>query len=356
MHLVLVSEYARPWPGGISEHVFHQAEHLRRCGLKVTVVTGPGPSQEGVARLGPAIPFRQNGAANRLVLSPRLLGFRTLLRRLQPDVVHVHAPLDPALSLAACLAADVPLVGTFHASFPRSRTFDLLYRGPLRTLMLRALERLAVRIAVSSEAERSIRQYFEGSWRIVPNGVDLHRFVPPESEGLEPSLLFLGRADPRKGLDRLLRVWPAVLARVPAARLTVVGAPESGVRGCAPLGRIPDSVDVPGVVPAGRLPQLVASHRVLAAPSTGRESQGIVLLEGLASGRTVICSDIPGYRGTVGSEAVRVPSDDRAWVDALVSGLAEPPSADQIATRRAHAESFAWPAIAARLKAIYEGL
>ncbi|HEX2678849.1 MAG TPA: glycosyltransferase family 4 protein, partial [Polyangiales bacterium] len=174
MRVGIVSEYVRPWPGGISEHVHHEARELQRRGHDATVITGGPPlphPEPNVLRLGRALTFTSNGARSRLALGAFVWRMRELLQELSFDVLHVHAPLDPVLPLTAALAAPCPVVGTFHASFERGALWEALY-GDHNPLAVRAYERLAARIAVSEEARRSLAQYRPGEVTILGNGVD----------------------------------------------------------------------------------------------------------------------------------------------------------------------------------------
>jgi phosphatidylinositol alpha-mannosyltransferase len=370
----IVAEYVRPWPGGISEHVHHEALELARRGHVPVVVTGPGgavPRDDlpgaRIIRLPWALHFSSNGSRSRMALGPQLLGLRGLFRRLALDLVHVHAPLDPLLGLAAVLASPVATVGTFHASFRPTPLWDLLY-GRLRPVSGRAFARLDVRIAVSEEARLSIAHYFQSPCFVVPNGVDVTRFGPAVSalpglgDRTRPTILFVGRLEPRKGLPLLLAALARVRRRLPAVRLVIVGTRPS-----AALRSHLDELDaetraathLAGYVAPNLLPRYYATCDVFCSPATGQESQGVVLLEAMASGRPVVAFDIPGYREVVtpGREGWLVPRiDAEALADALVDALVDPERARRTgeAGRRTAVEQYAWPALAERLEAVFE--
>ena len=360
MRIGIVAEYVRPWPGGISEHVHHEALELTRLGHEVTVCSGPLPSGHRdpelpyhVERLPWALTFTGNGARSRLSLGLSLARLATSLARF--EVLHVHAPLDPVLCLAATLAAPCPVVGTFHASFERSLAWDALYRG-LGVLMEPAHRKLAARISVSAEAQRSIAQYFSGESTIVPNGVDLSRFTPVRTQAEPPRnlrILFVGRADRRKGLPFLLRAFARVLDSLPDLTLQLAGvtALEAGASG-APLRR----VHALGYVEPEVLPTHYAEADLVCAPSLAGESQGIVLLEAMASGKPLVCFDIPGYRDVVchGRTAwIAKEASEGALAHALLAALHD---ADFRARAQSEgprvAASYAWPDVARRLEAI----
>ncbi len=371
MHVGIVAEYYRPWPGGISEHVHHQAEELERRGHAVTILTGPAPpdwSDAGrtVERLGFGYEFTSNGALSRLVLGSYLLHFRGLLRRHDFDVIHVHAPMDPFLPLGAVYAAECPVVGTFHANFDQGPLWNFLYRW-LRPLTAPAWERLAARIAVADEARRSIGRYFEGDVVIVPNGVDTERFRPdaeplPALSEDRRRILFVGRPDPRKGLPLLLEAFPEVRRRVPGAELVVVGVREEEVpEPLAALDRIdPDAradVRFEGYAAPEDMPRYYASCDVFCSPATGQESQGIVLLEAMAAGRTPVAFAIPGYRDVVSHGVDGWLVDDvsaAALGDGLAGLLADRDALARIGEAgRKTALGYSWPSVVERVDAIY---
>jgi len=378
MRIGSVSEYYRPWPGGISEHVHHEAVELRRRGHHVTILTGPASgsprglspggdaeSERDVLRLGHEIRFTSNGARSRFALGRELVAMRGLLRRLKLDLVHVHAPMDPFLALAALAASEVATVGTFHASFPPSLLWDGLYRR-LRFVTGPLFRRMHARIAVSEEAEHSISHYFPARYEIIPNGVDTERFHPgleplPELSDGGPTILFVGRADPRKGLRLLLEALEEVRRRVPGARLVVVGVEPAELASTHPgaeLERVGE-LCLAGYVPARMLPRYYASCDVVCSPATGRESQGIVLLEAMAAGRPPVIFDIPGYRDVVTHkrDGWIVPECDAGRLaEALVELLRNPELRAELASAGPEtARRYAWPGVVERLETVFSG-
>ena len=368
MRVGLVAEYCRPWPGGIPEHVHHEAAELRRRGYKVVVLTGPasfwpGRPEPRVLRLGVALAFSRNGVRSKITLGRYLYGMSAILRRLRLDVIHVHGPMDTLPGLAAALASSVATVGTFHANFGPSVLPELLYRG-LRPFSRRAFVRLHVRTAVSEEARRSIARYFPADYEIVPNGVDVDRFHP-EVEPIEhapgggPRLLFVGRADARKGLPLLLSAFARVRRTLNGARLTVVGRlpPRQIERFTAALGRDAGAVTFTGYVAPALLPRYYAACDVVCSPATRHESQGVVLLEGMAAGRVPVAFDIPGYRDVI-SHA------DDGWLvadvgaeplaTALIHVLSDAELRARLGTAaRRSALRYAWPGVVDRLEACF---
>ncbi len=369
MRIGIVTEYYRPWPGGISEHVHHEALALEARGHEVTIVTGPAKQawrDEGVRviRLPFAYEFESNGALSRMVYGRQLLTFGRLFRRERFDVIHAHAPLDPFLTLFALGAAECATVGTFHANFEPGPLWELIFRrfgfitGPV-------FRKLRGRIAVSNEARRSIAHYFPAEYEIIPNGVDTDRFSPevPVMTGFEtprPRILFVGRSDPRKGLPILLRAFSEIHKRLPGAQLVVVGArAEELAAPIAALGaEAAHEVHFAGYVSPAELPRYFAACDVFCSPATGQESQGIVLLEAMAAGTPPVAFAIPGYRDVIrdGHDGVLVGAPEALpLADALTELLLDAGRLRRLAAAgRESAMCYSWPRVAERIEGVFE--
>jgi phosphatidylinositol alpha-mannosyltransferase len=365
----IVSEYCRPWPGGISEHVHHEAEELGRRGHEVTVISGPASAgwhdvDQHVERVGFEFVFTHNGARSRMALGRYLLGYRRMLRRHAFDVLHVHAPLDPFLGFGALYASVCPTVGTFHANFDQSWLWDLLYRR-LRFVTLPAWQRMHARIAVSPEAHRSISHYFPGDYTIIPNGVDTERFRP-DNEPLPAladggkKILFVGRADPRKGLPLLLDAFAQVRRSMPDVQLVIVGVERAEITDSLASMDAEDAraIRCEGYVAAADMGGCFAACDVFCSPAVGQESQGIVLLEAMAAGRPPVAFAIPGYRDVVahnGDGWLVEPRNVGALAEALTKLLADDTCRRRLGDEgRRTALGYAWPNVVERIEAVFE--
>ncbi len=260
-------------------------------------------------------------------------------------MVHVHEPNAPFVSWFATEAARVPLVGTFHC-YSRSPIANgiAVKLGGARRLY----SKLDVRIAVSEAARWTGERFYGGSYRIVPNGVDLSAAVPTDrsAEDGPLELLFVGRAEARKGLPVLLRAFEALRTAGVEARLTVAGATEEEV---APLLLDPEGVRVAGRVTEEEKWRLLGEADILCAPSLGGESFGMVLTEAFASSTPVVASDIVGYRDVVrhGVDGLLVPAAEPADLGEALQSLALDPSRREAMSTaaRERAERFAWPRV-----------
>ncbi len=366
MKIGIVSQSYYPRFGGVTEHVHHTAVELRRRGHDVTIITsrfrgGAVERLPDVERIGYNLLIPFNGAFVDLAVGIRLRSqLRGLLRRHRFDVLHTHAPLVPTLPLIAIETAECPQVGTFHTTGGPSRLLEL-FRRPLE----HRLQRLDARIAVSETAREYAARYFPGTYHIIPNGVDTDRFHPgvaPFEAWRDPArvnVLFVGRLDPRKGVHLLLDAMPEVVRRTAGrARLLVVG--DSYLRSkyeAAVPAALRDHVRFFGHVPAADLPRWYATGDIFVSPASGNESFGIVLVEAMAAGRTVLASDIPGYRSVVIPDengVVFPPGDREALAAALVALVQDPERRAALAARgRARAFEFAWPRVTDRIEALY---
>lgn len=363
MKIALVCPYDWSRHGGVQSHVRALAERLAADhDVRVFTPASAPVAERDVVVSGRPVGLRYNRSVAPVALSP--LAARRLLRGLRdfaPHVTHIHEPLAPALSLAAAAFGPTPAVGTFHAW----SSSDRAYRAAA-PLLGRAAARLAVRIAVSPAAQRYAAEALGlplGAFRLVPNGVDTQAFAraEPIAELVDPErplLLFVGRLEPRKGLDVLLRAFLRLRASRPRLRLCVVGeGPDR--RRCqemVPSSIRPDVLFV-GAVSEQEKPRYHASADLYIAPNTGGESFGMVLLEGMAAGLPVIASDIPGFRTVLqdGREGRLVtPNDAFALAEAIDTLLSNDRLRQAMAGEgRSTAAGYDWSVVTAKVLDLY---
>jgi phosphatidylinositol alpha-mannosyltransferase len=361
LRIALVTEYYYPHLGGVCEHVHFFGREARRRGHHVDIITSRIPGAEpmpDVIRIGRSQPVQANGSQARITLGP---GLRRTMRRLLRDggydIVHVHSPLTPVLPLLAIDEAEVPVVGTFHTYFDHSYGYEWFNR-----YFQRRLDRLAAAIAVSPSTTVALNRYFTANWQVIPNGIDAQVFHPgaPRPAAVRadvPSILFLGRFDPRNGLDTLLDAFRIVKARGRRAQLVVVGDGPLRQHYHALAGPDPDIVFV-GSVLDGR-EGYYANCSIYTCPTT-KASFGITLLEAMACETPIVCSDILGFQDVVQNEreALMVPSGQpEALADALIRLIDNPDLRRQLGTRgRAEAHQYAWDRVADRVLGVYRAV
>ena len=368
MRIGIVTQSYYPRYGGVTENAHNTAVELRRRGHEVTIITSrfrENPEREhelGVERVGVNMLIPYNGAFIDLTVGFHLKrDLKRLFRRHNFEILHTHSPNAPTLPLMAVQSAECPQIGTFHTTCGRSVLQE--WFGPW--LGRNVTSRLSGRIAVSTTAEESAQRYFPGTYHVIPNGVDVERFHPAVrpigawSERERVNILFVGRLDPRKGLQFLLQAFPDVHRRTRGrARLLIVGNSYLRPRfeAMVPAWLRPD-VHFMGHVPSHDLPRWYATGDIFVSPASGNESFGIVLAEAMAAGRAVVASDIPGYR-TVFEPGVNAigfpPGNVPALADALVTLVEDEGLRRRLASKgRERALDFAWPRITDRIEAIY---
>ena len=313
----IVCPYSLTVHGGVQMQVLALARELRRRGHEARVL-GPcdGPPPESfVTPLGKSLPTAANGSIAPLAPDPPAV-MRTIrvLDEEQFDVVHVHEPLAPGPSMTATMTHRHPTVGTFHAA-----GVSASYRF-FTPLLRRFIERLDRRVVVSKDARRLVETYFPGEYEVLFNGVDVASIdrVPAmeRAPGARPVVFFCGRHEHRKGLSVLVDAFRAMSTDAElwiastgpdTAALTEATAHDDDI---VWLGRISEE---------DKIARLKAAD-VFCAPSLGGESFGIVLIEAMAAGTTVVASALDGYRNvaTHGVDALLGPPGD---VDALVASL-----------------------------------
>lgn len=367
MRIGLVTPYSWTVPGGVNDHIANLAHQLELCGHEPWIlgpVGGPGRSRQRLPErfipVGSAVPFPSNGS--KAYVNTCVWMFQRMERILgnnQFDVLHCHEPCTPSVAACTVLRRNAPVVGTFHAALDDSILYRYLYPWARKII-----DALAVKIAVSEAAKEYVAARFGGTYRIIPNGVPVDRYEAARGGECTPGrILFIGRAEPRKGLLVLLRAFVRLRELRPDATLVLVGprwaqvhelveSPESGLRwpipGIAALGRVSHDAKV----------EEMASAQVLCVPSLQGESFGIVLAEGLAAGLPVVASDLPGYRSVLKDGRVGVlvpPRDHVALAGALLDILADEDRRAMLTAAGVKvAEELAWERVAAQVMETYE--
>jgi phosphatidyl-myo-inositol alpha-mannosyltransferase len=318
----MVCPYSLTLPGGVQGQVIGIARAMRAMGVEARVLApcdGP-PPESWVTPLGASVPAAGNGSVAPIAPDPSA-ALRTIraLRDERFDIVHLHEPFVPGPTLTALLFSDGPLVGTFHRAGAIA-----WYRG-MRRPGRWAARRLALRCAVSMLALETAREAFGGSYELVWNGIDVGLVSAAEPWPTSgPTILFLGRHEPRKGLAVLIE---AIVRFGVEARVWVAGdGPQTAALREETLGDA--RFEWLGSIDDHEKLRRLRGADVLAAPSLHGESFGVVLLEGMAAGTAVVASRIPGYANVArpSRDALLVPpGDPGALAAALREALADGP-------------------------------
>jgi phosphatidylinositol alpha-mannosyltransferase len=356
MRIGLVCPYTFDVPGGVQAHVQDLAATLIGLGHQVSVLAPVDDPESAdlpafVVPAGRAFPVPYNGSVARLVFGPVALArTRRWLRKGRFDVLHLHEPTVPSVSMLALFAARGPIVATFHTATARSRALEVF-----GTALQPGLEKISGRIAVSPAARRVVVEHLGHDAVLIPNGVDVARFAAHAGAARDGrTVLFLGRIDePRKGLEVLAGAMPSLHRRVPDARVLVAGPGELD-------DPPPAGMELLGLVPEADKPRLFASADVYCAPNTHGESFGIVLIEAMAAGTPVVASDLEAFRLVLaeGAAGVLVPvGDSEALAGALAELLLDPARRDALAASASgEVLAYDWATVTARVLEVYDAV
>lgn len=371
MRIALVSPYDFPYPGGVTQHIHYLDQHFRALGHQVKIIApcaGKEPEllpDNVVVTTSRVISIPFAGSKARIPYSPAVnWRVKRALHGEDFDIVHAHEPMTLPVPIMALTHSRSVNVGTFHAYRDR----HLIYQYG-RRIFQPFFDKLHGKIAVSEAARETVARYFGGEFVIIPNGIDFDRFAGDQVLPIEqyadgrPTILFVGRLEPRKGFRYLLRALPYVKEEFPQARLVVVGAyqrdemadhlhyvREHHLTGVKFVGRVSDE----------DLPRYYRTCDVFCAPSTGFESFGIVLLEAMAAGRPTVATNIPGYRDLLedGREGFLVErKSEKALAQALIRLLRDPETRREMGARgRVKAQNYSWRQVALQVLGFYEEL
>ena len=363
MRVGLVCPYTWDVPGGVQQHIRDLAEALTGLGHEVSVISPADddtPLPDYVVSAGRAVPVPYNGSVARLAFG--FLSASRVRRWVKEggfDVLHVHEPAVPSLSLLACWVASGPIVATVHTAIPRSRVLVVTY-PVLRT----ALEKINGRIAVSEAARTTLVEHIGGDAVVIPNGVATRRYRKAEPlpgwPGPGGAIGFLGRTDePRKGLAVLLKAFETLGPQRPGLRLLVAGPAGDAEE---VLHRLPaglrDRVVLLGQVSEEDKIRVLHSVDVFCSPNTGGESFGIVTAEAMAAGLPIVASDIDAFRQVLrGGQAGELFLTGDASELARVAGrLLDDPvrRAEVSAAALAAVAEYDWSVVARDVFSVYE--
>ncbi|MGB9765225.1 MAG: glycosyltransferase family 4 protein [Candidatus Saccharicenans sp.] len=375
--LGIVSEYFYPLLGGITENVYNSAIRLAARGWEVKLITSnlsnlsdgkvQAPSKpwlEGEPHLdiipvGRSVPIYANGSWGRFSIGLNLISeLKKIFREEKFDLIHIHSPLVPTLPYLALRLSKAPLIGTFHTYFDNNFFHNMLY-GLLKGRLQKDLNKLSRQIFVSRSCIMPLAKYFELKPIILPNGVDTMEFspeVPPLKKFTRDklNLLFVGRFDPRNGLDIMLEAFNLIKAEFKEVRLIVVGGPVKKKYLNLVKPEFREDVHFEGPVLKER-PNYYASADIFCSP-VDKASFGITLLEAMASGKPIVATENVGYNDLLEPEEsiVVARKSSRALAEAVLSLLRDDLLRKKMGEAgREKALKYSWEAIVPQLEQIY---
>lgn len=362
MKIGLVCPYSFDVPGGVQFHIRDLTEELIARGHQVSVFAPCEELQdppEWLVSAGKAVAIKFNGSVARLSFGPLVAAkTRQWLEQGEFDVVHVHEPETPSVGMLALMNSEAPVVGTFHAALDHS-----VVRSLTSGIVAPTLEKIAARIAVSQEARRTLIEHHAGDAVVIPNGVFCADFAEAEEDVRwaatpeRPVVVFLGRLDePRKGLGVLANAIEPVLREHPGTRFLIAGRGEATVLDPI-IKKNPDAVELLGEITDAEKQSLLKGATAYVAPQLGGESFGIVLVEAMAAGTTVVASDIAAFSavldsGNAGCLFSTGDSEDLARV--LINQIGDPIGNAEVAKAgQMRAIIYDWATVTEQILAVY---
>lgn len=356
----IVCPYSWDTPGGVQNHIRDFAEFLIASGHDVSVLAPAIDDKklpEYVVNAGKPISIPYNGAVARVLFGPVAFArVRQWISQGDFDLLHLHEPAIPSISLLACWAADGPMVGTFHAAAKRQKIIFAI--GPI---LEPAIEKLSARIAVSEAARLTLTDHLDTDAVIIPNGIYTNRYTAGETQAKWSgnTLGFIGRfEEPRKGLSVLVDALPVISRFAPDVKILVAGPgdPAEVIEGIDPQLR--PRLEFLGKISESEKADFMSSVAVYVAPNTGGESFGIILAEALAGGACVVASDIPAFddllgHGEFGALFESESSTELAKV--VIDLLRDETKRKELSARgKERAKLFDWTLVAQQIFSVYE--
>ena len=300
MKIGFVSPYAWDVPGGVQAHIRDLATFYSHQGHEVSVLAPASDessiNDDFVVPAGRPVAIPYNGAVARVLFGPVAASrVRQWIATEDFDILHLHEPAIPSLSLLACSIAEGPMVGTFHVAAPRQKV-----AFAIAPVLEPIIEKLRARIAVSEVARETLTIHLDTDAVVIPNGISASFYgnAVPNPDWKRPHTIgFIGRfSEPRKGLGVLLEALPNIARIFPDVRILIAG-PGEGIEAMQSVNpALRNRLQFLGRINDDEKASFLKSLDLYVAPNTGGESFGIILAEALASGVPVIASDIPAFR------------------------------------------------------------
>ena len=361
MRIGMVSPYAWDVPGGVQTHIRDLANYFHSAGHEVSILAPvldeKNLDSQYVVSAGKPIAIPYNGAVARVLFGPVAASrVKQWISAGEFDVLHLHEPAIPSLSLLACSIAEGPMVGTFHAAAPRQKVAFVI-----APLLEPVIEKLRARIAVSEIARETLTIHLDTDAVVIPNGIDVDFFensTPNVNYQGNFTIGFIGRFnEPRKGLKILLDALPNIIRVVPQVRVLIAGPGEAFevINEISPnlqshltfLGRLTDEEKA----------TFLKSIDVYVAPNTGGESFGIILAEAMAAKTPVIASNLPAFRHVLGDGQYGelFENGDASDLARRVIALAKDPVllAERGSDARKGADRFDWKVVGPEIMNVY---
>jgi 1,2-diacylglycerol 3-alpha-glucosyltransferase len=265
-----------------------------------------------------------------------------LVTALEFDVIHAHHPflLGPAARRLARRTRR-PLVFTYHTRYEKYAHYVPLPLGLVQAAALRISAGFAAQADAVLAPSAVIRDELHARGvrapiAVVPTGIDLTRFRPGDREAArrslgvgagEPLVLYVGRLDREKSVDRVLSAFERVASTIPAARLVLVGQGTEADRLRRMAASLPmaQRIRFLGLRPHDALAECYQAADVFLFASE-TETQGLVLAEAAACGLPAVAVNAAGCDEVVrdGDTGILTKGDPAALAEAAIGLLLDP--------------------------------
>ena len=360
LRIGIVCPYSWDFPGGVQNHIRDLAEFLINNGHHVEVLAPATESEDlpdYLISAGKAVSIPYNGAVARVLFGVGANSrVRSWINEGNFDLLHLHEPAIPSLSLLACWAGEGAMVGTFHAAAKYQKAIVAI--GPI---LEPVIEKLSARIAVSESARLTLTAHLETDAIVIPNGIyaDNYRdgLAHPEWQG--NTIGFLGRfEEDRKGLPVLLDALPIISRFIPDIRVLIAGPGDSDEVLEKVDPQLRNRVEFLGKISEADKADFLASVSLYIAPNTGGESFGIILAEAMAGGAAVVASDIPAFADVLGNGAFGAlfeSENSESLAKVVIDLLRDHNKREELANAGAiHAQRFDWSQVGEEIFEVYE--
>ena len=359
LNIGIVCPYGWDAPGGVQAHIADLRTYLVNQGHQVSVLA-PTADEENlpswVVSAGKPISIPYNGAVARVLFGPVAFArVKQWIAENNFDLLHLHEPAIPSVSLLACWAAEGPMVGTFHVSAKKQKASFAIV-----PILEPVIEKLSARIAVSEAARETLISHLETDAVVIPNGIYARKMAGKvRSDWSGQTLGFMGRFnEPRKGLRVLIDALPIISRFLPDVKVLVAGPgdPEEFLAQIDPQLR--NRIEFLGKLTESEKADFMSSVGAYVAPNTGGESFGIILAEALAGGAAVVAADIPAFAALLenGKYGKLFKSEDATDLAKVVIELLRDQDARNQMARsgQEYAQQFDWDVVAQDIFEVYE--
>lgn len=358
----IVCPYGWDTPGGVQIHIKELTQWLISKGHEVSVlapVTDEGANIEPwVVSAGRPISIPYNGAVAKVIFGPLASSrVKQWISNGDFDLLHLHEPAIPSLSLLAGWAGDGPMVATFHAAANPQKVANAI-----GTMLDPLIERITAKIAVSEIARETLKDRFNTEAVVIPNGIDTSKFegIGIRSEWAMPNTLgFIGRFDePRKGLAVLLEAIPKIVSQIPNLRILVAGPGNPQDFNKLVPHDLRERITFLGRISEIEKAQFFKSISLYIAPNTGSESFGIILAEAMAAKTPIVASNLPAFVKLLDdgdSGAIFKSEDSDHLAETVLRMLNDKKMREEISIAGFEkAKSFDWNTVGDQILSIYE--